>query len=95
MGVKYLLVVLLLGGCASHPPYTADSPRVLVEPKHRAWLKPDSTMEDENRARKKCGDELRSNEQLRKGPMTAWSDAYEDCMNRKGFRYFKKRKRSK
>jgi len=48
-------------------------------------------MEDENVARKECGDELRSNDELRKSSMKVWSDAYEACMNRKAFRYYRKR----
>lgn len=94
MEVKHLLVVLLLGGCVSPPPYTEDSPRVLVEPKHRAWLKPDSTMEDENRARKECGEELRNNEELRKRGVLSdeWSNAARACMARKGFHKSKRRR---
>ena len=82
---------ILLAGCASSQEYTASSPSVLVQPTHRAWLKPGSTMEDENVARKECGDELRSNDELRKSSMKVWSDAYEACMNRKAFRYYRKR----
>lgn len=86
-----LLLALFLAACASSQTYTANSPKVLVEPTHRAWLKPGSTMEDENSARKECGDELRSNEELRKSSMKAWSDAAHSCMQRKGFRYYKDR----
>ena len=84
-------LVLLLAGCASSQEYTASSPSVLVQPTHRAWLKPDSTMEDENAARKECGDELRSSDELRKSSMKVWSDAAHACMQRKGYRYYKKR----
>src|SRR5690554_4892236 len=35
-------------------PYTANSPSVLVQPTHRAWLKEGSTREDENAARGEC-----------------------------------------
>src|SRR5690606_5893299 len=70
----------------------AGSSAVLVKPTHRAWLKPDSTVEDQDRARKECGEGLRNNEQLRKQSMTAWSDSFEMCMNRKGFSFYKDRR---
>jgi hypothetical protein len=92
LGVLILpLAACLHTGSSYTGPYTASSPSVLVQPTHRAWLKPGSTMEDENVARKECGDELRGNEQLRKGSRSAWSAAFEACMQRKGFRYYKDR----
>lgn len=85
------LVVIFLAACASSQEYTTDSPQVLVKPTHRAWLKPGTTDEDELQAMRACGDERRSNEELRKSSMQVRSEAYEACMNRKGFRYYKKR----
>jgi hypothetical protein len=99
MNKANLLVLLMfslpLVGCLHTGPYTgpytANSPVVLVEPTHRAWLKPASTTEDETQAMRECGDERRSNEELRNSSMKVRSDAYTACMNRKGFRYYKDR----
>lgn len=87
------LFVLVLAGCRTGHLYpAAGNSAVLVEPTHRAWLKPGSTMEDEKRAREECGEQLRSNVELRKkGISDAWDAAARACMNRKGFRYYKKR----
>lgn len=87
----FTMVLVVLVGCASSQQYTASSPRVLVEPSRRVWLKPDSTMEDENAARNECGEELQSNEQMRRGSMDAWSAAFRSCMQGKGFRRYKDR----
>lgn len=85
-------VVLVLAGCETGHLYpVAGSSAVLVTPTHRAWLKPGSTVEDQDRAREDCGEERRNDEQLRKESLEVRSDAYEACMNRKGFRYYKKR----
>jgi len=90
--VGLAVLALLLVGCNTGHLYpAAGSSAVLVKPTHRAWLKPDSTVEDQDRARKECGEGLRNNEQLRKQSMTAWSDSFEMCMNRKGFRFYKDR----
>lgn len=95
MAVRVVLpvLVLVLVGCRTGHLYPAEgSSAVLVQPTHRAWLKPDSTVEDQDRARRECGDELRNNLELRKkGLSDEWSDAAHACMNRKGFRYYKKR----
>lgn len=96
MGAKMGLtvLVLLLAGCRTGHLYPArGSSAVLVEPTHRAWLKPGSTVEDQDRARKECGEELRNNLEIRKkGALSdEWSAAAHACMNRKGFRYYKKR----
>lgn len=60
------LWVLFLASCASSQTYTANSPKVLVQPTQRAWLKPGSTMEDERAAKRECSEELRSNDELRR-----------------------------
>lgn len=94
MAVRMSLSVLLLSvaGCKTGDLYPASNSPVLVEPSYRAWLKPESTVEDQDRARKECGEELRNDEKLRKkGLSDEWSDAYEVCMNRRGFRYYKRR----
>lgn len=68
---KNILAATILGlslaGCLfSGDTYTASDIPMLVKPTHRAWVKPGSTMEDENIARKECGEELRANVELRK-----------------------------
>lgn len=96
MGLPVL--VLLIAGCKTGHLYpAAGSSAVFVKPTHRAWLKPGSTVEDQDRARKECGDEVSSNVEIRKkGALSnEWSSAAYACMERKGFSYYKKRKRSK
>ena len=77
--VGLTVLALLLVGCKTGHLYpAADSSAVLVQPTYLAWIKPASTMEDENLARKECGEELRNNQALRKkGLSDEWSDAYE------------------
>lgn len=98
--MKSLLVLwalcLPLGAClhtgSSYTgPYTASSPAVLVKPTIKVWIKPGATEEEERQALGECEDELRSDEQLRKGSSDAWSVAAKACMQRKGFRHYKDR----
>jgi len=90
MGIPVL--ALLVAGCRTGHLYPTGAPVALVQPTYRAWLKPGSTMEDENRARKECGEELRSNEALRKkGLSDERAAAARACMARKGFQRNKKR----
>lgn len=92
--IIFYMALTFFVGCASSSEYTANGGAVLVQPTHRAWLKPGTTMDDENIARKECGEEIRGNKELRKkGALSDdWSDAYEACMNKKGFQYYKNRK---
>lgn len=83
----YLSMALVLCGCMTEDLYSAGAggAAVLVHPE-RAWDKPGSTMEDENRARKACGEELRANVELRKKGISDERDAAaRACMNRHGF----------
>lgn len=91
--VGAMALALLLAGCETGGLYSAGSATVLVEPTHRAWLKPGSTRNDQNRARAECGDEIASDVEIRnKGTLSdEWSDAAHACMARKGFRYYKER----
>jgi hypothetical protein len=83
--VTILLLPLSLAACASSQHYAAGSGAVLVQPTLVAWIKPGATEEERNQALRQCGQELDSNEQLRKGSRDARSDAYTACMARSGF----------
>ena len=85
--VAFTILVVFVMGCKTGHLYPADSSTVLVQPTQRAWVKSGSSMEDENRARKECGEELRNNEEVRrKGALSDdWSAAARACMNRRGF----------
>lgn len=64
--IFFFAALALLVGCVSSAEYTSSGGAVLVRPTHRAWLKVGSTMDDENIARKECGEELRNNLELRR-----------------------------
>lgn len=86
----FAVLAMLLIGCRTGYLYpAAGSSPILVQPSHRAWIKPGTTIEDEARARRECGEELRNNEELRKkGLSDERSAAARACMNRKGFRKY-------
>lgn len=92
VGIRVGLSVLVMSAtsCATGHLYpAAGSSAVLVTPSFRVWNKPGTTLEDEDRARRECGDELRDDEELRGQPLSVRSAAFHSCMLSKGFQYYK------
>lgn len=82
-------LVLLLAACMPPERRIAADATILDEPENRAWLKAGSTVEDEDRAREECGEELWRDETLRDQLHAVRFAEFVQCMKRKGFRLYR------
>lgn len=79
---------LFFSACVSSPDYAADSPKVLVHPTIKTWLKPGGATEEEvAEALAACREEKRNDPNWGARTSSERSRASLDCMLRHGFHH--------